>query len=392
MPKVLLIGHEAASLENLKVLLRREGYEVAAAPSLRDGMRKLFEKHDFDAVILDMKMPGLSGSDVMRKVREIDPDICVIFLTVCGSEDDAVRSMREGAFYCLEKPVNADMLILCLERAVRKTALIRENRRLYRNIIRKELFTRNINETARQILVNMLPREMPAFDGLRLSCVYHCCENVGGDMYDAFEIGDKVIFYVFDVCGHGLLSAVTTMILKSAISNLKYLYRRAGITPDIQEIVEHVNGEMYANTPSNIFATLFIAIYDRKSHTMDYISAGHVDQYLVCENEVKTLSSTGTVIGMFEDTRYTASRVAIHHGDRLYLFTDGIIEIWRDDVIVATDEIIRIISGSRQKSLEENVRMIYDNLMKLYKDKKPDDDVTLLGIEFTMHSGVTGNT
>lgn len=384
MPRILLIDDEETILDNLKFILELEGYQVITASNGREGLRIISENRDIDTVISDMKMPGLSGLDVIRSVREVDPDIGVIILTGHGDMDNAIQSMREGAFDYLNKPVNADKLILCLERVVRKTALIRENRRLHQDIVRKNLFFQSINESARQILMNMIPRELPRLDGLRLSCIYQCCENVGGDMYDVFEIGDKSVFYVSDVCGHGLLSAVTTMILKSAVSNFRYLYHKAGMIPDIEEVVEHANGEMYANTASNLFATLFIGIYDRKTHVMDYISAGHVDQYLVTGNEVKTLPSTSTVIGIFEGIRYTSSRITINPGDRLYLFTDGIIEIWKDDVIVATDEIIRIISENKEMSLEKNIHMIHDNLIRLYKDKSPDDDITLLGIEFTM--------
>lgn len=383
MPKILLIDDEEIILENLKFILELEGYEVATASDGREGIRVLSESGDFDTVISDMKMPGLSGLDVIRAIRAIDPDLGIIILTGHGDMDNAIQAMKEGAFDYLNKPVNADKLILCLERAIRKTALIRENRRLNQDIVRKNLFFQNINETARQILMNMLPKEVPDLNGIRLSCIYHCCDNVGGDMYDVFEIGDKIVFYVFDVCGHGLLSAVTTMVLKSAINNLKYLYRNAGMIPDIVEIVENANSEMYANTASNLFATLFIGIYDRKSHVLEYISAGHVDQYLVAGSKIQTLSSTATVIGMFEDSRFKSARLTIRPGDRLYLFTDGIIEIWKDDVILAADEITRILSGSSEKTLEENIRMIHDNLMELYKDKKPDDDITLLGIEFT---------
>lgn len=384
MPKILLIDDEETILENLKFILELEGYEVVTAGNGRDGIRILSENRDFDTVISDMKMPGLSGLDVIRSVKEIDPDLGIIILTGHGDMDNAIQAMKEGAFDYLNKPVNADKLILCLERAIRKTALIRENRRLHQDIIRKNLFFQNINETARQILMNMIPKEVPNLNGIKLSCLYHYCDNVGGDMYDVFEIGDKILFYVFDVCGHGLLSAVTTMILKSAINNFKYLYRKAGIVPELSEIVANANSEMYANTAPNLFATLFLGIYDKATHAMDYISAGHVDQYLVSEDGIKTLCSTGTVIGMFEDACYTTSRIAIHPGDRLYLFTDGIIEIWNDDVFLAADEITRILSCNREKSLEENIRMVHDNLFILYKDKKPDDDITMLGIEFTL--------
>ena len=387
MSKVLLIDDEKTILDNLKFILELEGYEIIAASDGNKGISLFKENPGIDVVVTDMKMPKLSGLDVMKAIHEIDPDIGIIILTGNGNMENAVQAMREGAYDYLNKPFHADKLILCIENAVKKLNLIRENRQLNKDIIKKNAYFQNINDAAQQILLKMLPYGVPKFDSLTLSVIYRSCENVGGDMYDFFEIKDKIIFYIFDVCGHGILSAVMTMILKSSFTNMRFLYQRTGIMPDLEEMIEHINREMHANTASNLFATLFAGIYDKKTHELNYISAGHVDQYLVNKCGLSPLNSTDTVIGIFHDVHYNPKKVNINPGDRLYLFTDGITEIWHDNIVVATDEIVRIVTENVEKSLDENISMIYSNLIRLYKNKMPDDDVTLIGIEFKSFGG-----
>ena len=382
MAKVLLIDDEKTILDNLKFILELEGYEIIAASDGVKGISLFNENTGIDVVVTDMKMPELGGLDVMEAIHGIDPDIGIIVLTGNGDMENAVQAMREGAFDYLNKPVNADKLILCIENALKKLNLIRENRKLNEDIMRQNAFFQDINNSAQQILLKMLPEKVPEFDSLKMSVIYKSCDNVGGDMYDIFEIDDKIIFYIFDVCGHGILSAVMTMILKSSFSSMRFLYNRSGIIPNLEEVVEHINREMYTNTASHLFATLFAGVYYKKTQWLTYISAGHVDQYLITQNGLDPLFSTGTVIGIFPDVHYNSKTVKINPGDRLYLFTDGITEIWRDNIIVTTDEIVRIVTENTEKSLDENVSMIYNNLIRLYSDKKPDDDITLVGIEF----------
>lgn len=382
MIKVLLIDDEKTILENLKFILELDGYEVFTASDGRRGIQAFKENPCIDIVVTDMKMPELSGLDVMEEIHRINSDIGIIILTGNGDMENAVQAMREGAFDYLNKPVNADKLILCIENAVRKTNLVRENRQLNEDIIRKNAFFQDINDSAQQILLKMLPGKVPEYDSLKFSVIYQSCENVGGDMYDVFSINGKIIFYIFDVCGHGILSAVMTMILKSSFSNMKFLYERTGIMPNLEEMIEHINREMYSNTASHLFATLFAGIYDNKTQELTYISAGHVDQYLITRSGLSPLFSTGTVIGIFPDVHYNSKTITVNPGDRLYLFTDGITEIWHDDIVVTTDQIIRIITENTGKPIDENVSMIYNNLMRLYNDRKPDDDITLIGMEF----------
>jgi len=106
--------------------LAEAGYRVQAAASGEDGLR-LFEKNSFDAVITDITMPGMSGMDVLAKIRLRDPRLPVIIITAYGTIESAVEAMKQGAFDYVTKPFNRDELRLTLDKALRMTRIEREN-------------------------------------------------------------------------------------------------------------------------------------------------------------------------------------------------------------------------------------------------------------------------
>ncbi|MCX7772024.1 MAG: SpoIIE family protein phosphatase [Clostridia bacterium] len=382
MHKILIIDDEKTILDNLKFILELENFKVTAASSGKEGIELFRSEGDFDCVVSDMRMPGMTGIDVTRAIKEIDPDMGVIILTGHGDMDNAVFAMKQGAFDYLNKPVYSDKLLVSIENAIKELHLIRENRKLNEDLIRKNLYFQHINDSAQQILLHMAPKDSPQFEKLSTSAIYRSCDNVGGDMYDIFQLGNKIIFYIFDVCGHGILSAVMTMILKTSFQNTKLLYEHAGILPDIDKVFKSINLELIMNTSSNIYVTIFAGIIDLHTNEITYISAGHIDQYLQTPEGIVPLSSTSTVLGVFEEATFEPQRVSYRAGDRLFLFTDGLTEIWKKEVIVANEHMQSLIVENGHQSIESAVHAIYDEMISLYGEDSPDDDITIVGMEF----------
>lgn len=114
---ILIIDDEKNIREGLGTALELEGYDVKLAENGEIGL-KLIEKGDIDLVITDLRMPGISGEEVIAKVTGESPGIPVIVLTGHGSIDSAVTAMRNGAYDFLTKPLNLDRLILIVKRAL----------------------------------------------------------------------------------------------------------------------------------------------------------------------------------------------------------------------------------------------------------------------------------
>ncbi len=144
-PRVLIVDDETAILDTLRILLKREGFEVATAASGRRGLEALAEEVP-DFVLTDIRMPGVSGIEILDAVREIDPNIPVILMTAQASLQSAMQAVNQGAFHYIQKPFSNDELLVICRRAVESRELKRENQALKREIRR-----RDANEAARPV-------------------------------------------------------------------------------------------------------------------------------------------------------------------------------------------------------------------------------------------------
>jgi len=127
--RILVVDDDDLSREYLTTLLTRGGYDVCTA---RDGDEAAcnLQKEEFDMVFTDMKMPGMSGMDLLRLVKKQHPDTLVTLMTAFGTVETAVEAMKWGAHDYVLKPVSADQIDLLLMRTKERLSLITENRYL----------------------------------------------------------------------------------------------------------------------------------------------------------------------------------------------------------------------------------------------------------------------
>ena len=131
--RVLVIDDDPLMREFLAEALRRGGYAVDVETSGAGGVER-FARERHDIVITDLKMPGMDGLTVLRRVRELDAEAQVILMTAYGTIDSAVAALREGASDYLLKPFRPDALAVAVSRARERARLLRENAFLSREL------------------------------------------------------------------------------------------------------------------------------------------------------------------------------------------------------------------------------------------------------------------
>jgi len=157
--KLLIADDEKNIREGLATSLEMDGYDTVCAA---DGTQAwaLFGRGDIDLVIADLKMPGLDGGELMRRILAEAPGLPVIILTGHGTVEGAVNAMREGAWDFLTKPVNLERLTMLVRRALENRALVLrhqemeadlESRRLARNMIGKSAAMRRVIDTISRV-------------------------------------------------------------------------------------------------------------------------------------------------------------------------------------------------------------------------------------------------
>jgi two-component system response regulator PilR (NtrC family) len=159
--RVLIVDDEPGMRDFLSILLRKEGYAVSAAES-SDKAIELVARGEFDLVISDISMPGLSGIEVLRQARASSPDTPVILITAYASTESAVEALKLGAYDYLIKPFDVEELKNVVHNALEKRRLEHENRILKRELKEKSRLDELVGESPRmKEVVELIDRIAP---------------------------------------------------------------------------------------------------------------------------------------------------------------------------------------------------------------------------------------
>ena len=128
-PRILVIDDESAIRDSLKMILEYEGYQFVGAVSGQDGLTTI-QRERPDAVLLDIKMPGMDGMEVLRKLHALDESLPVIMISGHGSTATTVEAIKSGAVDYFEKPLSTERVIVTLRNVLKQSELSAENRDL----------------------------------------------------------------------------------------------------------------------------------------------------------------------------------------------------------------------------------------------------------------------
>lgn len=179
---------------------------------------------------------------------------------------------------------------------------------------------------ARKIQENALLREMPIPAGWKIITRWLPARSVSGDFYDVMLQGDeKIKFLIADVAGKGVPAALVMATSRSVLRTL--------MAQDVRpaQVLESANAILFDETPENIFITCFYAEIELGSGQMRYANAGHclpvcLQGHIQATGGLETLKASGMPLGALPGSRYTEKQARISPGDRVLLYSDGLIE------------------------------------------------------------------
>ena len=147
MDTILVVDDEINYLTVMETLLGDAGYEVLTAPSAIEAV-KIAGASDLDLVLTDMKMPKMTGIELLEKLQQAHPDLPVIIMTAFGTVEKAVSAMKKGAFDYILKPFKNEEILVTIAKALEHRHLILANRLLNQELDKKYGFP-NIVGTSR---------------------------------------------------------------------------------------------------------------------------------------------------------------------------------------------------------------------------------------------------
>ena len=159
MARILIVDDETSMQEFLQILLQRDGHDTSACGSASEALVAL-ESDDWDLVISDVRMPGMSGLELLDQVRQLAPETTVILITAHGTTESAVEAMKHGAYDYLTKPCSVDEIRLVVGKALEKRDLAHENQRLRLQLRDQSAIPTIVGKTARMQEIFGLVRQV----------------------------------------------------------------------------------------------------------------------------------------------------------------------------------------------------------------------------------------
>lgn len=181
-------------------------------------------------------------------------------------------------------------------------------------------------ETARRIQSSILPDLPPRLGGVELAHAYLPASEVGGDFYDVMDLEDgRLALAVGDVAGHGVSSGLVMSMAKSTLA------LQMTVDPDVDVVLRTLNRMVYRTARQRLLTTLCYALLDTGKPELTYGSAGHLAPYRIsAQGRVEALEAASYPLGVRDPTAYIVRTIRLASGDRLFLFSDGVVEACRE--------------------------------------------------------------
>ncbi|MBR5019323.1 MAG: SpoIIE family protein phosphatase [Bacteroidales bacterium] len=231
---------------------------------------------------------------------------------------------------------------------------------------------------AREIQMSMLPQNFPKRPDCDLYAMVQPAKEVGGDLYDFIEVGNRLFFLVGDVSGKGVPAALFMAITRAAFRFIGAL----GLS--MSEVVSRVNNCLCDGNKNEMFVTLFAGSLDLETGEMAYCNAGH--------NPIVVISPDGSAsflrakpnlaAGLFENFPYQDEMIQLEPGTRLVLYTDGVTEAEREDKTQFGDQALLTWAEELNRSASSNASVLdlYSHVKAFTHGADQNDDITILSI------------
>jgi sigma-B regulation protein RsbU (phosphoserine phosphatase) len=312
-PLVFVVDDDSSIVRTITGFLKRAGFSTTGAGDVAGALRGIREQRP-DLILLDVNLPDGSGFDICRSLNADAAAFTTPILFISANEDTStkVQGFEAGGVDYITKPIVGAEVI----------ARVRTHLRL------KQAYERlaELQADRLQRLASAQQNLMPApndFPDARFHATIRQVLTAGGDFYDVIPAGQDVVDYlVADASGHDLGASLWTASLKALAADY------AGPLNLPAEVVRAINSSLCRFLPSGAFFTLIYARLNHRTGHLSLVSAGHPPAIVVHADGSKPLilRQEGDVIGAFTDAVFGTAELTLAPGDRLFLYTDGLIE------------------------------------------------------------------
>jgi sigma-B regulation protein RsbU (phosphoserine phosphatase) len=255
---------------------------------------------------------------------------------------------------------------------------------------------------AQEVQAQLFPRQVSELESLEVHGFCRPARTVSGDYYDFLTASShKLILAVGDISGKGISAALLMATIHSAVraysvESLPQMREPVavgavagagrimaawpeGIEISPGALLGLLNHQLYESTPPEKYATLFLGIYDGRTHQLTYSNGGHLPPILIGENgAVRRLEAGGTVVGLFDNMNYDEGRVQMHPGEIFLAYSDGVTEPENEFGEFGEERLIDLVSANRHLPLIQISQAVTSAVDDWIGDNEQPDDITLV--------------
>ena len=281
-----------------------------------------------------------------------------------------------------------------LRELVSKYALAEKQlRNLNNELIEKERHLDLDLKAAAEIQKSLLPQNTFEVENLEIAWKFEPCEHMGGDIFNIFQIDSEHLgIYMLDVSGHGVPAAMITVSVSQFLQqNIVHLIKDKQISSIMApaQVLNALDKEFPFERFNNFFTITYLIINTESGETI-YSNAGHPYPILLRKNKtIELLNQKGPIIGAGDlnllgnrKIRFGEGQLKIESGDKLFIYTDGIVEYQNHNgEFYGDDRFHRNLKKPKNESIQNIINQCIDELLEFGNNIRPQDDITLIGLE-----------
>jgi len=365
---LLIVEDEEPLAKSMARMLKSRGIDADTAFSGAEARQRM-SAHDYEVVLLDVRLPDESGYGLLGELRALKPDVAVVMISGVDDADLGKAAVEHGAHGYYVKPIGSTELYLAVFNALRRRTLELEYKS---NLHRLETM---VAERAAQmanaahVQEGMLPRSPHTTETFEVAAHFTPAKEISGDFYDWYQPDEnRIAITLGDVMGKGLPAAMMMATVRAAL-------RASAQVDDLEQSVRLAARIMEAPLEVNeAFVTVFHGVFDLVTGDLHYIDAGHGHaRILRGSTGQENLSLRGAPIGMFPEPEFKIGVANLKPGDTLLVFSDGLLDLRPD---MAVKDVLLPADVRRADTAQDLV----DLLTQGAKDRELADDVTVLAL------------
>ncbi len=396
---IIVVEDEEQTRFSLSLILKKAGYKVTTAIDGLCAYNKIIETKDshspIDFLLTDIQLPNMTGLELIERLGAENLTLPTLVITGHGDKNMVIELMRIGCNEYIDKPFDPDVLLTRVEAVFTKiikseiakkkksAEIVGEKLKLNQMI---ESYKNNFDLLKDQVSLavdsykNLIQVKSEGYK-VQIAVRYKHLVDLGGDFIDVKDSLNGSDILVADVAGHDLGASYHTVMVKAFFDENS----RSG--NDGKSFFKLLNKYLTENCNNDRMITANYLSLNLKNMRAEIVAAAHPPLIVVDKaNSPRMLNLEGDILGIHNDVSFGTHSFDIKSGDRMFLYTDGIIDASRLDVVSGKRKKLRVeglkalIQKHYHLSLNDMINSIWDDIYG-FCGKKPSDDILIMGLE-----------